>query len=1013
MKKILFNATVCFISVSFSFGQGTVRGKISDSNGELLIGATVVLKSNKAVGTSADLDGNYSIKINDSTPQALVVSYVSYKSQEFVVHPRHGEIVIHDVILASAADSLSVVVVEAKASRASNSHLEKMKMKSSSTVDFISQETMRRTGDVAVVNAVARVSGVSSSSNAGFITVRGIGDRYVKTTLNGSRIPTLDPFTNNIRLDLFPASLVDNIILTKTATPDLPGDWAGAYLSVETKDYPEKLEVNAESSFGYNTQSTFRDVITSKRSSTDWLGFDNGLRDHSHNTHGGSPPISTNPTTYQNMAALGLTSYYNSIGVNGDNWNNNSGTYFNLGLVQLGLLQNSQLGDASAVASATAQFNNGPYLAQAYNTINSPGAKLGQSFSDNWNLFNGKGRPNLTESFSVGNQFNLFGRPLGFLVGLRYGNTTLYDPNSVANRANFDRSLEVAYQQRVSQQTNGWSALGNVTYKYHPNHSITLVCMPNFIGVNNVRSSIDKRDSTQWVVNNSQFYEQRRQLVYQVKSEHYIPKPQIKIELNASYTDGKSSAPDFRDLTYWKAYNNTNYQVSNSLGNGIHRYYRYLTDDLFDSRLSAEMPVSKSTVGPRKIKIGAAYQQNHQQRDQYDYVLVFNQKTQPPMLSDDLDSYFSLNNFGIQNGNLNFFYQESGTAANHSFGRSNIMAAYAMTDYTIIKQLRFSGGLRVEKSSIFTDVNKFDSLHYEKNDIRRFYQNGLPLANPGKLDNLNFLPSANFIYKIKDDEIAPINLRANFSETVARPSIREMSEVSTFDYNLRARIYGNSDLKQVQIKNYDLRLEWYFKNRDYISGSVFYKDFRNHIELVNFGDYSWQNTDKSYAEGIELDGRKILGKGFEIMSNITLVRSNTSFTRMRPIFPGGVKTYVPLDHVSRPMFGQAPYIINAILVYNAPEKIGMSATISYNIQGPRLALASAISEIPDVYEMPRNMIDIRFNKKLGKYFNVMLTIRDLLNTAVSRVYRYSDGTQIYYDKFRWGTNYVLGVTYKL
>lgn len=92
---------------------------------------------------------------------------------------------------------------------------------------------MKRTGDNNITAAVARVSGVST--NGGFITVRGIGDRYVKTTINGSRIPTLDPFTNNIKLDLFPASLVDNVIITKTASPDLPGDWAGAYLSVETK----------------------------------------------------------------------------------------------------------------------------------------------------------------------------------------------------------------------------------------------------------------------------------------------------------------------------------------------------------------------------------------------------------------------------------------------------------------------------------------------------------------------------------------------------------------------------------------------------------------------------------------------------------------------------------------------------------------------------------------------------------------------------------------------------------
>src|SRR4030095_3337513 len=135
-----------------------------------------------------------------------------------------------------------------------------------------------------------------------FITVRGIGDRYVKTTVNGSRIPTLDPFTNNIKLDLFPASLVDNVLITKTASPDIPGDWAGAYISVETKDYPDELEINMESSFGYNSLSTFQEVISSQRSNTDWLGYDNSLRDYDHSQYVNAI---INPSQYEQFVALG------------------------------------------------------------------------------------------------------------------------------------------------------------------------------------------------------------------------------------------------------------------------------------------------------------------------------------------------------------------------------------------------------------------------------------------------------------------------------------------------------------------------------------------------------------------------------------------------------------------------------------------------------------------------------------------------------------------------------------
>ena len=205
------------------------------------------------------------------------------------------------------ASLIKEVEVVVKRTKAKDYYMENMKVNSATTIDYVSSETMKKTGDANVTAAVARVSGVST--NGGMITVRGIGDRYVKTTLNGSRIPTLDPLTNNIKLDIFPSSLVDNLIITKTASPDLPGDFSGAYLSVETKDYPEKLELNVETQFGYNEQTTFKDVIASQRSKTDWLGFDNSLRVNK-NEKIVSPML--NPTSYQEMKALGLENYFKS-----------------------------------------------------------------------------------------------------------------------------------------------------------------------------------------------------------------------------------------------------------------------------------------------------------------------------------------------------------------------------------------------------------------------------------------------------------------------------------------------------------------------------------------------------------------------------------------------------------------------------------------------------------------------------------------------------------------------------
>ncbi len=1013
MKKIILVVIISLITFSFSFAQGTIRGKVTDKNGETLIGVTIVLKSNRSLGTSTDLDGNYSFKISDSNPQTILVSYVSYETIEQTFHPANGEIIIKNFVLESASNDLGIVEVSAKATKANDNYMEKLQMNSANTLNYISNEAMKKIGDPNVTAAVARVSGVST--NGGFITVRGIGDRYVKTTINGSRIPTLDPFTNNIKLDLFPASLIDNVIITKTASPDLPGDWAGAYLSVETKDYPEQLSVNIETSVGYNNQSTFKDVVSSERSSTDWLGYDNTLRDYKHNDF-----VSANmtPTTYQEFVALGLGDYYKSIGVSGNTpWND---TYYKLGLVQLGLLAPANFNNNAAFLAAKTNYENGTYRTEAFNTINANVPKTGKSFSNNWNTTTRKSPLNFSQSFSIGNQTQLFGRSLGFIAGFRYGSTMQYDPNSFTNRIKYDGTLESSTTQQVSKETHGWSALLNMAYKLNPNNSISLLFMPNLTGANNVRNSLDDANASEYVVTKSQFYEQRKQFVYQFKSEHYIPGPKLKVELNASYTNGKSSAPDFKNLQYWMDPLSNQYQIGGTIGDGIHRYYRYLSDNLFDSRLSAELPIFVLKDTPeliRKVKFGGAYLVNTKKSDQYDYE-VLSGPYAGPLVNNDLEQYFSLTNFDFHSGATNFgnqystidlYYNDRTSPANHTFGYSKIAAGYVMLDYSVIPSLRFSGGIRVEQAHIFTDVYKFDNLGYAKNDPRREYKSGAPLINPGKFNEINYLPSVNIIYKIKSDTSANVNIRLNYSQTVARPSIRELSDLENFDYEYKATVFGNSDLKSVHVKNYDLRFETYFKNGDNVSASLFYKDFKNHIELVNAGAYTWENVDKSYAVGVEIEGRKVITKHFDVRANITLVNSSTTFIRQRMEIANGVKTYIPLDKVTHPMFGQSPYIINGIVTYTA-DSLGLTVALSYNLQGPRLVIAAGIKEIPDVYELSRHMLDFKVSKKLGKHFSSSFTVRDILNAPIKRAYK---GSDVNYDVYRYGTNFLLGISYKL
>ncbi len=1014
MKK-LFSIIVAFLLFnSILLSQGVVRGKISEKSGETLIGVTVTLKEKPGVGSITDLDGNYSLKITDSTEQTIVVSYVSYQTIEEKVHLKKGEVIVKDFNMETASKALTVVEVVAKSSKAKEYYMENIKKNSSTSIDYISSETMKKTGDANVVAAVARVTGVST--NGGFITVRGIGDRYVKTTINGNRIPTLDPFTNNIKLDMFPASLVDNIIITKTASPDLPGDWAGAYISVETKDYPEQLTLNIESTVGYNNQSTFKDVISSQRSSSDWMGYDNGFREHDHAQFQSAV---SSPGEYQEFVALGLGSYFKSLGITGWNNGDNNDLYFKLGLVKLGLLAPALINDHTAFVAAKTSYYHGNYQSQAYATINAGAAKSGQSFPDNWNTTQRKAPLNFSQSFSVGDQLQLFGKPLGFIAGFRYANSTVSDPNSNAERPKPDlEKVESQKGQYSSKETNGWSALVNLAYKLNTNNSISFLFMPNVYGLNSVTSGYDNIKNT---LTKAQFYESRKQMVYQLKSEHYLPKPKLKIELNASYTKGNSNAPDFKYLTY-EANTQTNSYGLDPGVNPINRYYRYLSDNLFDSHISAEIPLGNKPGLPRKLKFGGAYQFDKIKNDQYNYFLGKDGLHTPVLQNDDIDSYLSLNQFGVSSGNdlttgtpystLLWYYNRDNVPTDHSFGRSSIKAAFLMADYSIIPRIRITGGLRVEYTNVLTDVVKFDSLGLSANDPRRYYKEGYAPAAPGTLNEISYLPSANLIYKLVSGDENPINIRIGYSQSVARPSIRELSDITTFDYELQTNVTGNPNLKIAHVKNYDFRIESYFKNKDNLSLSVFYKDFKDHIELERADNFYWQNVDKSNVTGIELEGRKAIIKGLDLRANVTLVKSYTSFVRTTTNYVGGATLVSYEDTVKRPMFGQAPYIVNAILSYTS-DSLKFTATLSYNIQGPRLVIGSNNKSTPDIYELQRNLLDFKLTKNIGKHFSASFTIKDILNEYITRAYKYDDGYNIFYDRYRWGTTYQLSILYKL
>ena len=244
-------------------------------------------------------------------------------------------------------------------------------------------------------------------------------------------------------------------------------------------------------------------------------------------------------------------------------------------------------------------------------------------------------------------------------------------------------------------------------------------------------------------------------------------------------------------------------------------------------------------------------------------------------------------------------------------------------------------------------------------------------------------PSVNVTYRINDKHL----LRAAYGMSTNRPEFREVSPSVYYDFDLFSDVKGNADLKAAYIQNADLRWEWYPAAGEGISVAVFYKHFRNPIEtaILDAGSgsytYTFENADRANLYGVELDVKKNLDfmgmRNFSVVLNGSLMKSRVDFDDES------------LEH-DRPLQGQSPYLVNAGLFYQSP-KLGLTVGVLYNRIGKRIvgigrsdmSVGGSIdNDIPDMYEMPRNALDVVVSKSFGKHWELKFNAKDLLNEKV-------------------------------
>ncbi|RZJ99302.1 MAG: TonB-dependent receptor, partial [Flavobacterium sp.] len=320
-------------------------------------------------------------------------------------------------------------------------------------------------------------------------------------------------------------------------------------------------------------------------------------------------------------------------------------------------------------------------------------------------------------------------------------------------------------------------------------------------------------------------------------------------------------------------------------------------------------------------------------------------------------------------------------------------AGFLQFDNQFSKKLRATWGLRIEDyDQVIGSMKQSDRRHVHSKVT-------------------DYLPGINITYKINNKT----NLRLSGSQTVIRPEFRELSDFAFFDFDLGATVTGNKTLQRTKVSNADLRYEYYPRAGELITAGVFYKYFKNPIELYfnqsgagSSSTFNYINADKAEGFGAEFEFRKKLDftdalRNFTFQTNLSYIYNRVE----RDSF-----------QLKRSMQGQSPYVLNASLQYDV-EKLGLNTTILYNQIGDRILYVGG-NDYPPVWEATRPLIDLQVAKKVMKSKGeVKLNVSDLLNKVANYYHdldnnkRYDKQADALAIKRRYGSNVSLAFTYNI
>ena len=642
IQKLFILTSLLFLYNSTIYSQkGGVKGTISDSKTqELLIGANILIQGTD-LGTSTDLDGSYLLANINPGDYNLVFSYTSYKTQIVRISVIKDEVV--ELAIKLEEESIVLEGVTVTATRKSDSEvsmISSIKM-SNLLVSGVSSQQISKSQDRDASEVVRRIPGVTIRDGR-FVIVRGLIERYNSVWLNNAGTPSSEADVRAFSFDVIPSNAIDRILIFKTPAPELPADFAGAAIQIFTKSNADENGISFSYTTGYNNQATFnKNFENYSGSKTDWLGFDNGLRNLPANY----------PQDKNAMATLA------------DNPNDASKQLINT------------IGKSFNKNWTT--FNNAPI----------PNQSLNFSYSKRF----------LIGKVSVGNLTSLnYNNSNTFFNASKFA----YDGYDVKNEVPFYR-----HQFMDTRSTNNvrFGALMNWLFIFGKNQKIEFRNILNQSGekYTNSRAGIDNGYSLS-LLQKELFYQSRLTYSGQLSGTHNFDNDLTKFDWTVAYSIANRDQPDTRRITSslsLDAEKNQPYSYEFTRDPDPRLFGRLYLENA-ENILTANLNLNKTIEGKGafrpQIKAGLYAENKQRTFNARNIAFVRSGTPAPDLFTNTIENIFNDSNINYQKG----IRVAEKTAASDSYDAVNkLLAGYVAFNLPVQNKLNVYAGLRAEHNN--------------------------------------------------------------------------------------------------------------------------------------------------------------------------------------------------------------------------------------------------------------------------------------------------------------------------